>query len=108
MAWRFLFVILTLGDYHQHAWSYRLPRPIREIYEAFTLETIEGLICCMPDPVTLGLVDSLARPGGNITGLTNITTVLAGKRLELLKETIPQISRVAPASASWVSTPPAQ
>ena len=47
------------------------------------------------DPVALGLVDSLARPGGNITGLTNITTVLAGKRLELLKETIPQISRVA-------------
>ena len=47
------------------------------------------------DPVALGLVDSLARPGGNITGLTNITAVLAGKRLELLKETIPQISRVA-------------
>ena len=47
------------------------------------------------DPVEVGLVDSLARPGGNITGLTNISAVLAGKRLELLKETIPKLSRVA-------------
>jgi ABC-type uncharacterized transport system substrate-binding protein len=47
------------------------------------------------DPVSDGLVDSLARPGGNITGVTTITTVLAGKRLELLKEIIPKLSRVA-------------
>jgi putative ABC transport system substrate-binding protein len=47
------------------------------------------------DPVAGGLVDSLARPGGNITGFTNISPVLAGKRLELLKETIPKFTRVA-------------
>ncbi len=47
------------------------------------------------DPVALGLIDSLARPGGNITGFTIITEVLAGKRLELLKETVSKLSRVA-------------
>jgi putative tryptophan/tyrosine transport system substrate-binding protein len=47
------------------------------------------------DPVAAGLIDSLARPGGNITGFTNIAAVLAGKRLELLKETVPKLSRVA-------------
>ena len=47
------------------------------------------------DPVTLGLVDSLARPGGNITGFAALGSVLAGKRLELRKETIPKLSRVA-------------
>ena len=47
------------------------------------------------DPVAAGLVDTLARPGGNITGVTTISAVLAGKRLELLKETVPNLSRVA-------------
>ena len=47
------------------------------------------------DPIEAGLVESLARPGGSITGLTNIAPVLSGKRLELLKETVPKLSRVA-------------
>src|SRR5262249_27235006 len=47
------------------------------------------------DPVADGLVDSLPRPGGNLTGFTTISPVLSGKRLELLKEAIPKVSRVA-------------
>ncbi len=47
------------------------------------------------DPVEAGFVASLARPGGNITGLTNLTARLHAKRLELLKEAFPRISRVA-------------
>ena len=47
------------------------------------------------DPVGEGFVASLARPGGNITGLTNLSAELSGKRLELLKETVPGVSRVA-------------
>lgn len=47
------------------------------------------------DPVASGLVDSLARPGENITGFTTMTAVLAGKRLELLKETVTKLTRVA-------------
>ena len=47
------------------------------------------------DPVVLGFVVSLARPGGNITGLSNLAPELGGKRLELLKEIVPKLSRVA-------------
>jgi ABC-type uncharacterized transport system substrate-binding protein len=57
--------------------------------------TIPIVFLNVADPVAAGLVDSLARPGGNITGFTTIEAVLAGKRLELLKETVPKLYHVA-------------
>jgi putative ABC transport system substrate-binding protein len=54
------------------------------------------------DPVKAGLVESLARPGGNVTGVTLISAELFGKRLEILKETIPKLSRAA---VLWVPGP---
>ena len=47
------------------------------------------------DPVAGGLVESLARPGRNITGFSTISSVIVGKRLELLKETVPRLSKIA-------------
>jgi putative tryptophan/tyrosine transport system substrate-binding protein len=47
------------------------------------------------DPVKAGLIESLARPGGNVTGLSILTTELGGKRLEMLKEAVPKLARVA-------------
>ncbi len=53
------------------------------------------MVAVAADPVGTGLVASLARPGGNITGLTLISSELSGKRLELLKTVVPRVSRIA-------------
>lgn len=47
------------------------------------------------DPVAAKLVESLPRPGGNVTGITNMAAVLTGKRLEFLRDTVPKVARVA-------------
>jgi putative tryptophan/tyrosine transport system substrate-binding protein len=57
--------------------------------------TIPIVMLSVGDPVGLGLVASLARPGGNITGVSQMSPDLTGKRLELLKEILPKITRVA-------------
>jgi putative tryptophan/tyrosine transport system substrate-binding protein len=57
--------------------------------------TIPIVMASDDDPVGSGLVASLARPGGNITGLSQLSPELNGKRIELLKEVLPKLSRVA-------------
>jgi putative tryptophan/tyrosine transport system substrate-binding protein len=57
-------------------------------------KTIPIVMMASFDPVETGIVDSLARPGGNITGVARLTHELSGKRLELFKEAVPRISRV--------------
>ena len=57
--------------------------------------TIPIVMAGVTDPVGVGFVTSLARPGGNITGLTHLSPDLSGKRLELLKEVVPRLLRVA-------------
>jgi putative ABC transport system substrate-binding protein len=65
-------------------------RAVKEITATIPIVMIQG-----GDPVGSGLVASLARPGGNITGLSTLAPQVSGKRLELLKETVPRLSRVA-------------
>jgi putative ABC transport system substrate-binding protein len=57
-------------------------------------KTIPIVMVANFDPVETGIVDSLARPGGNITGISTLQRELSGKRLELLKEAVPKMSRV--------------
>src|SRR5215831_6361427 len=71
-------------------------------------QTIPIVMTAASDPVGAGLVASLAQPGGNITGLSSLGPELSGKRLELLKEVVPGLTRVAflwnpmyPANAVW-------
>ena len=65
-------------------------RPLKE-----ATSTIPIMMASDTDPVGSGFVASLARPGGNITGLSTLSPELSGKRLELLKEIVPKLSRVA-------------
>ena len=57
--------------------------------------SIPLVMVAVGDPVGTGIVASLARPGGNITGLTSIAPELEGKRLELLREVVPKLSHIA-------------
>ena len=66
-------------------------------------KTIPIVMVLVTDPVRLGFVASLARPGGNITGLTIQAPELSGKRLQLLKEALPHVARVA---VLWDPTEP--
>jgi putative tryptophan/tyrosine transport system substrate-binding protein len=65
-------------------------RAVRKVTTTIPIVVTGGM-----DPVGSGFVASLARPGGNVTGLTNLSVELVGKRLELLKEVIPKVSRFA-------------
>jgi len=67
--------------------------------------TIPLVMVAVGDPVATGLVASLARPGGNITGLTSISVEMEGKRLELLREVVPKVSHIA---VLWNAASPIQ
>jgi ABC-type uncharacterized transport system substrate-binding protein len=77
------------------------PASIRPAKEA--TNTIPIVMANDADPVGSGVVASLARPGGNITGLSNLAPEIGGKRLELLKEIVPRVSRVAVLGTSTTS-----
>ena len=70
-----------------------------------TTQTIPIVLVTNVDPIANGIVESLARPGGNITGLATLSRELGGKRLELFKEMVPHLSRIGilgdPNTAVW-------
>jgi len=66
-------------------------RPAKNATKTIPIVMVGGGV----DPVAAGYVESLARPGGNVTGITLLTRELGGKRLELLKEAVPKLARVA-------------
>src|SRR5262245_49911093 len=66
-------------------------RPAKNATKTIPIVMVGGGI----DPVVAGFVESLSRPGGNVTGITNLARELGGKRLELLKEAVPKVNRVA-------------
>jgi ABC-type uncharacterized transport system substrate-binding protein len=59
----------------------------------YATKTIPIVMVILSDPVATGIVESMARPGGNITGFSRLTRELSGKRLDLFKEAVPQLSR---------------
>jgi putative ABC transport system substrate-binding protein len=82
-------------------WTTQAALAAKQATKTIPIVTVSG------DPVRTGLVASLARPGGNLTGFAIFTTELEGKKLELLKETIPAASRIAvlwnPDNPVWAS-----
>jgi putative ABC transport system substrate-binding protein len=102
---------ITIDYLSAHGHGERYPAPVEECLRLKTdiivvsttpaaqaaknsTRTIPIVMIALGDPVGTGLVDSLARPGGNVTGMSMMHTELAAKRLELLKEAVPGISRV--------------
>ena len=75
--------------------SHKLATTSVSLRELLSETRTTPIVAWVADPIGQGLVSSLARPGGNVTGLSLMVTDLTAKRLQLLKETIPRLSRVA-------------
>ena len=80
----------------------RLPADVIVLVNELALRAVSESTALIPivmvgytdDPVSLGWIESYRRPGGNVTGIFNVNAALTGKRLEMLKETVPKLSRV--------------
>ena len=69
--------------------------PLENLAAKKEMPTTAIVMMLVPDPVAAGLITSLAHPGGNVTGLSNVNVELSGKRVELLKEAVPNLTRLA-------------